>query len=468
MTTKTFAATILALSLLGAAGRAQSAASQSPADLLQRGIYMQETTGDIDGAIKIYRQVVESAGGNPGNNANAAQAQYRLVLCMLLKADPTAALRELQVLEQKFPSQQDLVNRARAILPTSATILPTPWGETEVSQLNIKRDGMFTGETLYYSVDPSNNTAAHQSVLKWELKTKNTTRSATLTVDSETLRPISRNGYSNPTLESNDDFGDAAADAFGGPAIDIQESVFAIRRMPLAVGYKTTLPTTSFTLGQKVPKQVELAVTGIEPVQVTSGKYTCYKVSISALGQTFWFGIDGARLLVKFQSGNVEADLVKVWGPGSGLDAAVAFLKTAGWNVDNRYMAGATGSGTFYSPQGSFMVNVRMTKVYTPASDIAEALRQVIPDEVKRGQGTDFKVRPDSIQYRTINGQQALSYISEATLNGPDKPKTTNFEVWIRTESTFIEFSLSPLNNTGSFAVARWWFEPLIETARIP
>lgn len=467
MTTKTFAATILALSLLGAAGRAQSASGQSAAGLLQRGIYMQETTGDIDGAIKIYRQVVESAGANPGNNASAAQAQYRLVLCMLLKADPTAALRELQVLEQKFPAQQDLVNRARAILPSSASTLSTPWGVTEVSQLNIKRDGMFTGETLYYSVDPSNNAAAHQSVLKWELKTKNTTRSATLRVDSETLRPITVNGYASLRLESNDDFGDAAADAFGGPAIDIQESVFAMRRMPLAVGYKTTLPTTSFTLGQKVPKQVELAVTGIEPVQVTSGKYTCYKVSISALGQTFWFGIDGARPLVKFQSGNVEADLVKVWGPGSGLDAAVAFLKTAGWNVDNRYMAGATGSGTFFSPQGNFVVTVRMTKVHTAASDIAEALRQVIPDEVKRGQGTDFKVRPDSIQYRTINGQQALSYISDVTQNGPDKPKTTDFEVWIRTESTSIDFSVTP-NGNGSFAVARWWFERLIETARIP
>src|SRR5580704_8924149 len=125
MTHKPLAGAIMTLLFLAAPGSAQSAA-----DLLQRGIYTQETTGDIDGAVKIYRQVVESAGANPANNASAAQAQYRLVLCMLLKGQPTAALKEFQLLEQKFPTQQELLNRARAILPGSATTLPVPWGET--------------------------------------------------------------------------------------------------------------------------------------------------------------------------------------------------------------------------------------------------------------------------------------------------------------------------------------------------
>ena len=34
--------------------------AQSPADQLQKGIYAQETAGDIDGAIKIFRQVANS------------------------------------------------------------------------------------------------------------------------------------------------------------------------------------------------------------------------------------------------------------------------------------------------------------------------------------------------------------------------------------------------------------------------
>lgn len=318
---------------------AQPGHAQTAADLLQRGIFTQETTGDIDGAIKLYCQVVESASGNPSNNLYAAQAQYRLVVCMLLKGDPTGATREFQQLEKNYPSQQDLVALARTMMPGSSAVLPVPWPESELSQLNIKRDGMATGETLYYSVEPSGQFQPHQGTLRSELRTKNTTRSVTINVDRETLKPIR-----GPGLESNDDSGDPLADAFGGPAIDLEESVFLIRRMPLAAGFKTTLPTTSFTLGGKVPKQVELAVTGIEPVQVTAGKYNCYKVSVSPLGQTFWIGIDGSRPLVKFQSGKVEADLMKVWGPGTGVEAALAFLPTPAWQVQYAQTSGTTGS----------------------------------------------------------------------------------------------------------------------------
>jgi hypothetical protein len=457
MTHKPLAGAIMALLFLAAPGSAQSAA-----DLLQRGIYTQETTGDVDAAVKIYRQVVESASGNPNNNLYAAQAQYRLVLCMLLKGDPAAANIEFQSLENKFPAQKDLIGLARTMLPGNAAALPVPWGVTEVSQLNIKRDGTFTGETLYYSIDPTFNTP-HQSILKWELKTRNTTRSVTLTVDSDTLRGI---GNGNPRLESNDELGDAAADPFGGPAIDVQQSVFLMRRLPLAVGYKTTLPTTSFTLGQKVPKQVELAVTGIEAVQVTAGKYNCYKVSIGSLGQTFWIAVDGARPLVKFQSGKVEADLVKTWGPGSGLDAVLVPLSALGWRVEpSYYMVGSSGTVNVNSQRGNAFFQVRLTKVYTPAAEIAEALKQVIPDQVKRHQGTDFKVRPDSVQMRLVNGQQALSYIADVSENGPDRPKTIYYEVWIRTESTSLELFT---NSQGDFAVQRWFFEPVVDAVHVP
>ena len=107
-----------------------------------------------------------------------------------------------------------------------------------------------------------------------------------------------------------------------------------MRVLPLAVGYKTTLTTLPFLIGYGVPRPVEMAVTGVEAVQTVAGKFNCYKVTFASLGQTFWIGVDGARPLVKFQSGNVEADLVKVWGP-SVFEDAVAFLKKAGWTVSD-------------------------------------------------------------------------------------------------------------------------------------
>ena len=55
MTNQYFVAALVAVLLLGAPANAQSAA-----DLLQKGIHAQETVGDVDGAIQIFRQVAAS------------------------------------------------------------------------------------------------------------------------------------------------------------------------------------------------------------------------------------------------------------------------------------------------------------------------------------------------------------------------------------------------------------------------
>ena len=115
---------MLAASLLPTAGSAQTAA-----ELLQKGIYTQETAGDLDAAIQIYRQVISSAGNQ---RALAAQAQYRLVVCMLRKNDREAAEKELQILAQYSEEQPDLVRQARAMMPSGLTLLPAPWGDARL------------------------------------------------------------------------------------------------------------------------------------------------------------------------------------------------------------------------------------------------------------------------------------------------------------------------------------------------
>jgi hypothetical protein len=71
---------ILVGSLAVLAGAA--AVAQSPADQLQKGIYAEETAGDIDGAIQLFWQVANSP-----NKTIVAQVQYQLVLCMLQRGD---------------------------------------------------------------------------------------------------------------------------------------------------------------------------------------------------------------------------------------------------------------------------------------------------------------------------------------------------------------------------------------------
>jgi hypothetical protein len=217
MTKPYLVAAMAAALLLGAPASAQSAA-----DLLQKGIHAQETVGDVDSAIQIFRQVAALPGAN---KVLAAQAQYQLVVCMLQKGDRGAARKELELLARNFPDQPDLLTKARKLVPGGDTLVPAPWGEREGSQLNIKRDGVSTGEYFYYSVDPPLSypgPANPQAVfLRWELQTANTQRSVQVEVDRDSLRPLGK-----PELHSNDYLGDPAAAPLAGPATDIEQSIF--------------------------------------------------------------------------------------------------------------------------------------------------------------------------------------------------------------------------------------------------
>jgi hypothetical protein len=90
---------------------------QTPAELLQKGIYTQETAGDLDGAIQIYRQVVGLASNQP---AIAAQAQFRLTGSLLQKGDLGGAGPEFETLARKYPGQESLVDEMGQRLRTIA------------------------------------------------------------------------------------------------------------------------------------------------------------------------------------------------------------------------------------------------------------------------------------------------------------------------------------------------------------
>jgi len=444
MTTKHFAIAIMATLFIA------TAAAQSGADLLQKGIYAQETLGDLDGAIQTYRQVVSTAGVP---KAIAAQAQYQLVLCMLQKGDRAAASHELDLLTERFPDQQDFINKARKLIPGAATMLAPPWTDGEASQLNIRRDGQFTGEYLYYAATPwrltvgENERNADRSqydrlsrtvYLSWELKTKTSDRAIVAAVDRTDMTPMDPDRF-----DTDDVLGDASAAPFAGPAIDAEPLVFRMRLLPLAAGYKTTMTTLPFLIGHGVPRSVELAVTGVEAVQTVAGKFNCYKVSLASLGQTFWIGVDGARPLVKFQSGNVEAELVHIWGP-TVMDDAVAFLKKAGWTVSGpvlKQFANDDAPAGASTPERAHSVDISLRRIYTPPAEIDGELRKACSGG-----------RLESVQLQPAGDYPSIRCIMSGT-----------FLAWVRTESLVLRFSIS-----GSVAVTRWMFEPLLDTIKLP
>jgi outer membrane protein assembly factor BamD (BamD/ComL family) len=82
--------------------------AQSVEEQLQRGIYTQQTAGDLDSAIRIFRQVIAS---NPPRKVYAAQAQVHLAQALLQKGDLDGAAREFSTLATNYSEFRGVIDR---------------------------------------------------------------------------------------------------------------------------------------------------------------------------------------------------------------------------------------------------------------------------------------------------------------------------------------------------------------------
>jgi hypothetical protein len=93
--------------LLGLALAAWPGLAQDPVAVqLQKGIFAQQTTGDLDAAIQIFRQIVAS---NPAERIYAAQAQMHLAQSLLAKGDLNGAAQEFNNLAANYSEFKDVV-----------------------------------------------------------------------------------------------------------------------------------------------------------------------------------------------------------------------------------------------------------------------------------------------------------------------------------------------------------------------
>ncbi|MBL7221178.1 MAG: DUF4019 domain-containing protein [Phycisphaerae bacterium] len=88
----------------------QTAYAESPAMLLEKGVFAEETKGDIDAAIKIYKQIIDNA---KANRKHVAQAHYRLGACLVKQKQYTKATPVLREFIARFPKETKLVARAQ-------------------------------------------------------------------------------------------------------------------------------------------------------------------------------------------------------------------------------------------------------------------------------------------------------------------------------------------------------------------
>ena len=119
-------------------------AAQSVAALLQKGIYTQETVGDVDGAIEIYKRILSRVPLPPDL---AVEARVRLAQSFLQEGNAQGAAMTIVNLTRDFPDREDLQDRIgplfrQALTQIGAGQVGSP-RDAGVAPLGVVKDGRY-------------------------------------------------------------------------------------------------------------------------------------------------------------------------------------------------------------------------------------------------------------------------------------------------------------------------------------
>ncbi|MGB8167492.1 MAG: DUF3108 domain-containing protein [Chthoniobacteraceae bacterium] len=295
-----------------------SCAASPPSELLEKGIYTEETKGDVDGAIAIYRQLVTEA---KANQSLAAQAQYRLGLCFQKKKRDAEATAAFEKLVRDFPGEKDLVAKARAHLPAELALGPVTWsdGERLVLRLTLANGAEIGAMETRADLMESNGRKV------WRLgrfMSAGGESVSSVDADAATFEPLTSRWKHTMLGEASAVFhpGEIEVRKAGSSEttkLPLEKTVFdneqffhLARLLPLKDGYKATIKVvTTLAGGGTVPIVVEVVKT--EPLVVPAGKFDCFKLQLS-IGQTLWYSTDARHYLVKFEGGGAIGELASI------------------------------------------------------------------------------------------------------------------------------------------------------------
>ena len=423
-----FPAITAALLLSSSVGLAQSAS-----DLLESGIYTEETVGDLDAAMKIYTKIVDD---DKANRPIVAQALYRLATCRLKKGDKAEATKTFEDLIRRFPEQKKLVAKARKHVVGDLELLAVPWPDKEVLQMVVKLANGTEIGTFIYSAD----LAKVDGKKAWRLQCRrdigagaNRAISRVL-VDYDTFRPIS-------SLWNSSVLGYFVADytpervtitnktkGKGKESVrkvdldhvvyDNEQGVHLFRRLPLAEGYKSKVPIfVTFGAGDI---GLEVEVTAKEKVTVPAGQFECYKLDLN-IGQTFWISSDAKRYPVKFEAGGISVELsaIQPRDPNKYNDEKLGFSLSAprGWYFYKQPCAEKKSETmvNILEPDANAVCLLYVKELDNLKPEQRASVRAAADSQMSlfKAHFKDFVIRPDSWKDRTISGRPTVSFLAD-------------------------------------------------------
>jgi hypothetical protein len=300
-----------AVLLLWMAARPSFVCAQSAAELLEKGIYAEETQGDLPAAIEIYKRIVAAA---DVERPTSAQALLRLGNCYLKSERKTDASATFDFLAKQYPEQKALVNK----IPPKAgalPLLPAPWRDDEET-LVLRRPGTedgkaFLGQAGLLILRARQERSGNRTIAR--LENNWVVMRTTMTVDAETLRPIERSlnaerisfehwntSHRTSSIEFTHRKRDKSATyPLTAPiAYEFDELFQLIRCLPLAEGYATTVPV----VGRTAPEvhEASIRIVGRETLSVPAGTFDALVIDVSMaptyIADSLWHGIGTKRI----------------------------------------------------------------------------------------------------------------------------------------------------------------------------
>ncbi|MCH9651267.1 MAG: DUF3108 domain-containing protein [Deltaproteobacteria bacterium] len=415
------------------------AAAQSAAELLEQGIYTEQTVGDLNAAIEIYSRIVEN---DEANRAHVAQAQLRLGMCLLKKGSAAESRVAFDKLIRQFPDQEELVIQAReglAAAQPGLPLRPAPWRDGE---LLVYRMSLPTGKEigkLYLSAESK----VVDGTDAWLLEMRRFVFNAAdnygvnrMLVEAATQRPISTvfrhgvlgNAEATYGPERVVITGAATEARMESPPnlFDNDQGMHLMRMLPLEVGYEVKLNFLPAWTAQIV--EVGLKVKKADTCQVPAGDFECLQVNLD-LGQStqrIWFSTDSDHYPVKMKAEGIVIELAEILQTQPG--TAVPF------GLDDFGFSGTLPNGWLghdLRPPGR--ADRALVRLLDPLAEAISGVelnrcpRRGCPSLKENAEGElagakkrfqDYQLREGSLTARTIDGRQGISFVGDYQRNG--------------------------------------------------
>jgi hypothetical protein len=296
--------------------------AQTNSALLEKGIYAEETLGNLWDAINIYLQIV---GNTDAARPVAAQALYRLGICYLKSGNRADAQAAFSKLTRSYPEQKELIAAIPGLpIPAEVQLRPTPWQDGEVMEFveSTKAGGDPGHQTL--RVDAAEEDGRKAWHFEWITVPGNAGEIIgggfsnimlrNVVADAGSLAPISSSIIGrgiNAHARFLSGHAQIQPSKRGAPGdIPLTKNVYDeaqifqyIRRLPFADGLQITVPLFSILDGAVT--ETRLLVEGREKIAVPAGTLDCYRVLISrgargvANEQTVWITADSHAYIAK-------------------------------------------------------------------------------------------------------------------------------------------------------------------------